>query len=197
VAADVRRSILERHVRVFHDRGRMRGVVFGDTGDAVRFPVRYAAPMEPQVRPAQDSDKDLLMDMAERLQEGVALWRNPDAVRLAVIGWVRESLGDLSDPDSGVFVAERDGEVVGFVCVSERSHFTGEIDTFVGELVVSRAAEGGGVGRALVAAAEDWGRARGRKRVVVDTGAANMPARKFYAALGFEEEDVTVSRAID
>jgi GNAT superfamily N-acetyltransferase len=113
-----------------------------------------------------------------------------------VIGWVRESLGDLSDPDGGAFVAERDGEVVGFVCVSERSHFTGGVDAYIGELVVSKAAEGGGEGRALVGAAEDWGRARGRKRVVVDTGAAHMPARKFYAALGFEEEYNTVSRAI-
>ncbi len=152
---------------------------------------------KPHIRPAQDSDKDLLMGMAERLQEGVAPWRDPEAVRLAVTGWVRDSLGDLSDPDSGVFVAERDGEVVGFVCVSERSHFTGEVDAYIGELVVSKAAEGGGVGRALVGAAADWARGRGRKRVVVDTGAANMPARRFYAALGFEEEDITVSRAID
>ena len=83
------------------------------------------------------------------------------------------------------------------MCVSERSHFAGEVDAYIGELVVSKAAEGGGVGRALVGAAEDWARARGRKRVVVDTGAANMPARGFYAALGFEEEDITVSRAID
>lgn len=83
------------------------------------------------------------------------------------------------------------------MCVSERAHFTGEVDAYIGELVVSKAAEGAGVGRALVAAAEDWGRARGRKRVVVDTGAANIAARRFYAALGFDEEDVTVSRAID
>ena len=135
--------------------------------------------------------------MAERLQEGVAPWRDPGEVRRAVIGWVRESLADLSDPDNGAFVAERNDEVVGFVCVSERSHFSGEVDTYIGELVVSKVAEGGGVGRALVGAAEDWGRARGRKRVVVDTGAANTPARGFYAALGFEEEDITVSRAID
>jgi len=83
-----------------------------------------------------------------------------------------------------------------FVCVSERPHFTGEVDTYIGELVVAKMAQGKGVGRALVRAAEDWGRARGRKRVVVDTGAANAPARQFYAALGYEEEDITVSRAI-
>jgi GNAT superfamily N-acetyltransferase len=148
------------------------------------------------IRSAQESDRDLLLELAERLQEGVAPWRDPDDVRRAVVGWVRESLADLSDPDSAAFVAERSGQAVGFVCVSERTHFTGEVDTYIGELVVAKMAQGEGVGRALVRAAEDWGRARGRKRVVVDTGAANAPARQFYAALGYEEEDITVSRAI-
>jgi ribosomal protein S18 acetylase RimI-like enzyme len=151
----------------------------------------------PHIRPARDSDRDLLIELSERLQEGVAAWRDPEAVRRAVTGWVRGSLDDLSDPDSAAFVAERDREVVGFVCVSERSHFAGDVDTYIGELVVSKVAEGGGVGRALVDAAQDWGRARGRRRVVVDTGAANTPARRFYAALGFEEEDITISRSID
>jgi GNAT superfamily N-acetyltransferase len=135
--------------------------------------------------------------LAERLQVGVAPWRDPEGVRRAVVGWVRDSLADLADPDSGAFVAERNREVVGFVCVSERSHFTGEVDTYIGELVVAEEAEGVGVGRALVEAAEDWGRSRGRTRVVVDTGAANAPARGFYAALGYDEEDITVSRALD
>jgi len=148
------------------------------------------------IRAAEDSDRDLLLELAERLQEGVAPWRDPQEVRRAVIDWVGESLADLSDADRAAFVAEREGEVVGFVCASERSHFTGEVDTYIGELVVARSAEGSGVGRALVGVAEDWGRARGRQRVVVDTGAANTPARRFYAALGYEEEDITVSRAI-
>jgi GNAT superfamily N-acetyltransferase len=151
---------------------------------------------EIRIRVARASDRDAIVGMAERLREGVASWRDPQEVRRAVIGWVRESLANLADRDTGAFVAERNGEVVGFVCVSERSHFTGEVDTYIGELVVAKKAEGGGIGRALVEAAEDWGRSRGRKRVVVDTGAANAPARQFYAALGYEEEDVTVSRAI-
>ena len=148
------------------------------------------------IRAAQTSDRDSVIEMAERLQEGVASWRNPQEVRRAVIGWVHESLANLADRDAAAFVAERNGEVVGFVCASERSHFTGKVDTYIGELVVMKKAEGLGVGRALVEAAEDWGRSRGRKRVVVDTGAANAPARQFYAALGYEEEDITVSRAI-
>lgn len=152
---------------------------------------------EMRIRDAQASDGDAVIEMAERLQEGVAPWRDPQEVRHAVIGWVRESLADLGDPDARAFVAERNGEVVGFVCASERSHFTGEVDTYIGELVVAKNAEGSGIGRALVEAAEDWGRSRGRRRVAVDTGAANGPASQFYAALGYEEEDITVSRAID
>jgi aminoglycoside 6'-N-acetyltransferase I len=148
------------------------------------------------IRAAEDGDRELLMKMAERLQEGVAEWRDPDEVRRAVVGWVRDSLADRDNADSTALVAEHGGEVVGFICVSERAHFTGQVDTYVGELVVARSAEGQGVGRALLAAAEDWGRSRGRARVVVDTGAANTPARRFYAALGYQDEDITVSRAI-
>ena len=153
--------------------------------------------METSIRPAHEADRDLLLRMAERLQEGVAAWRDPEKVRRAVVGWVSDSLADLADPNSAAFVAEQRGEVMGFVCVSERAHFTGQVDTYIGELVVAKDAEGSGLGRALVDAAEDWGRARGRTRVVVDTGAANAPARRFYAALGYGEEDITLSRAID
>jgi hypothetical protein len=48
------------------------------------------------IRPAQESDRDLLMRMAERLQEGVAPWRYPEEVHHAVIGWVRESARQFS-----------------------------------------------------------------------------------------------------
>jgi GNAT superfamily N-acetyltransferase len=139
----------------------------------------------PLVRRANDADRDVIMAMADRLQEGVAAWRDPRAVLDAVRGWVHESLEALSDPDRAVFVAERQGRVIGFATVSERTHFAGDVDAYIGELVVSKEAEGQGVGRALVGAAEDWAHSRGRKRIAVDTGAANSPARRFYAALGF------------
>ena len=153
--------------------------------------------MHPLVRPAVTGDAAAVLELADRLQEGVAPWRDPRAVLDSVRGWVRGSIEALDDPDAAVFVAERAGAVVGFAGVSERAHFTGEVDTYIGELVVTPSAEGAGVGRALVDAAAEWGRSRGRRRVVVDTGAANASARSFYAALGFDDEDVTVSRSID
>jgi len=151
-----------------------------------------------RVRRATPGDTDEILLLADRLQEGVAPWRDQHAVRDAVRGWVEDAIGRVGDPDSALLVVEDNaGIVIGFVGASERDHFTGETDTYIGELVVAPAAERQGAGRALVGAAMAWGRDRGRRRVVVDTGAANTAARRFYAALGFADEDVTVSRTID
>jgi ribosomal protein S18 acetylase RimI-like enzyme len=37
---------------------------------------------------------------------------------------------------------------------------------------------------------------RGLARITLETGAANDAARAFYAALGYREEDVRLSRAL-
>lgn len=67
---------------------------------------------------------------------------------------------------------------------ARQQHFTGEEHAYVGELAVEDGAEDGGVGRALMAAAERWAAGRGFGLVVLETGAANRRARGFYARLG-------------
>lgn len=102
---------------------------------------------------------------------------------------------DQADSDSrAVFVAEDRGTVVGFVSVTERNHFTGEVEGYVGELALADTGTRSGIGRALMAAAEAWARGRGLRRLSLETGAANRAARAFYAALGYAEEDVRLSR---
>jgi GNAT superfamily N-acetyltransferase len=148
------------------------------------------------IRPYAAPDHAALMALAPRLMEGVASWRGPEAVLNAVTGWVA-GYADVDGRDkSAVFVAEESGRVVGFVGVSERTHFAGDVDGYVGELVVASDAERRGTGRALVAAAEDWTRRRGLRRVTIDTGAANKAARAFYGALGYAEEDVRLSKSV-
>lgn len=127
---------------------------------------------------------------------GAAPWVDLDAMRAAVEGWFGESLERHADGDRAVFVAEGGGRVVGFVTVSERVHFTGSREAYVGELVVAEESERRGVGRALMAAAEDWARGRGLARISLDTGAANADALGFYGALGYEEDDVRLSKAV-
>jgi GNAT superfamily N-acetyltransferase len=53
-------------------------------------------------------------------------------------------------------------------------------------LVVREDTRGQGVGRALIAAVESWGREHGADRVVVTTALRRAGAHAFYERLGFE-----------
>ncbi len=145
------------------------------------------------VRPAESADTAAVLALAHRLEIGVAAWREPAAVAAAVRGWLDES---LIDGRTAAFVAEIDGELVGFVSVSTTQHFTGEQDAYVGELVVAEPAEGQGVGRALMERAEAWATDGGFRCITLTTGAANVGARSFYAALGYAEEDVKLTKVL-
>jgi ribosomal protein S18 acetylase RimI-like enzyme len=148
------------------------------------------------VRLYEPRDRETLLVLAERLQEGVAPWRSSTAVRAAVKRWVEDAVDSNGGESRVVFVAEEDGDVVGFVTASTRRHFAGDLDAYVGELVVDRRAEGRGIGRMLMAAAEEWGRTQGFAHITLDTGAANANARAFYRALGYEEEDVKLTKPL-
>jgi GNAT superfamily N-acetyltransferase len=92
-----------------------------------------AAP--PQIRPFARTDHDDVLELAPRLTVGVAAWRDPDAV---------------------AFVCVTGGRIAGFASVSTTVHFSGERDAYIGELVVADDLEDRGIGRQLVAAAEQW-----------------------------------------
>jgi GNAT superfamily N-acetyltransferase len=82
------------------------------------------------------------------------------------------------------------------VSVAHHENFTGERQAYLGELAVIEEAEGHGIGRALVDAAEQWARERGHTLLVLDTGAANTRARHFYANLGYQEESVRLVKPL-
>lgn len=149
-----------------------------------------------EIREFHSGDEADVLALAPRLTEGVASWRDRDDVRQAVVAWVRESIDRSADGDRALFVAEQAGTVVGFVSVGEREHFAGEVDGYVGELVVATDEAGHGIGRLLMGRAEDWARKRGVKHLTLETGAANAQARAFYESLGFVEEDVRLTRRL-
>jgi ribosomal protein S18 acetylase RimI-like enzyme len=149
-----------------------------------------------RIRPATGADEDAVLALADRLCEGVARWRDREAVVTAVRGWVQSSLATMDDPGHAVLVAEFDGGVAGFVTLSPTHHWSGEPEASIGELVVSGQAEGRGIGSALVEAAMARAQESGCARISVSTGAANARARALYRRLGFEDEDVTSSRAL-
>ena len=85
------------------------------------------------------------------------------------------------------FVAEVDGAAVGLATVHTRAvlHVARPVAQLTA-LVVPPEMRGRGVGRALVAEAERWGRARGADRLVVTTALHRADAPRFYERLGFE-----------
>jgi len=148
------------------------------------------------VRSYRPGDHVQVMTLAPRLAEWVAPWRDPAAVLNAVRGWVQDSIDALGQPGHAVYLAVDGDAVVGVVTVCERAHFTGQADAYVGELAVRPGMERRGIATELMKAAEAWAARRGLPFLTLDTGAANQPARSFYRALGYQEEDVRLTKAI-
>ncbi|MFI7231266.1 GNAT family N-acetyltransferase [Nonomuraea angiospora] len=154
---------------------------------------------EVRIRPACDDDLEGVLALAPRLAEGVVAWRDPEGAERAARQWLTGSLDAAKTQRGAVFVAVdgEDSQVVGVVSVQRQRHFTGAMDAYVGELAVHPRAVRTGVGRQLMAAAEDWARQQGLRHLTLETGAANTAARRFYAALGYLEEGVRLTRSLE
>jgi GNAT superfamily N-acetyltransferase len=89
-------------------------------------------------------------------------------------------------PTHAVLVCERgDGRLGGFVGLEHRLMIeSGERVEIVG-LVVDAQARRGGIGRAMIAAAEAWTRARGLDALYLRSNVLRPEAHPFYEGLGF------------
>lgn len=149
------------------------------------------------VRPYRPDDRAAVLGLAPRLTIGMPSWRDPQACHAAVLGWVAGSL-EWPDQAGAVFVAQDEsGAPVGFATVTHETHWSGERQASLGELVVGPAAEGRGVGQALVSACERWAREQGYRALALATGAANQRALGFYHRLGYQDEDVKLVKLLD
>lgn len=146
------------------------------------------------VRPDRLEDCPAVLALSDRLVEGVAAWRDQDAVARSVRGWLEESTS--AQFDGHCLVADVDSNVAGFISMTTTTHFAGEVDGYIGELVVDTAAEGSGVGAALVRAAEAIAIAEGYRCLTLTTGAANHRAIGFYEHLGFDAEDIKLTKVL-
>ena len=89
--------------------------------------------------------------------------------------------------DSEAFVAVREGKVVGVVTALIEPSLTNPADiALVTALVVSEDQRGAGIGRRLLDAVDEWGRARGCQKFVVTTANHRAGAHEFYERLGWE-----------
>jgi len=85
-----------------------------------------------------------------------------------------------------VFVAEQEGELLGWVHVQEFLSLASDPAGLVTGLVVDPAARRRGLGRGLMEAAEGWARARGLATLRLRARVERTGAHAFYRRLGFE-----------
>ena len=92
----------------------------------------------------------------------------------------------VSDPSQAVYVAERDGGVVGFVHLFTRHALEIDACAQIQALVVGPDARRNGAAALLITAAEVWARGRGLAWLSLYCTTNRDAAHDFYPALGFE-----------
>ena len=106
----------------------------------------------------------------------------------------------LREPDVAVFVAERSGEVLGYVYAGIEPQSWKELREeagFIHDIVVDEAARRSGIAQLLIEAAIDWLRARGMPRVLLGTASQNEAAQRLFDRLGFRRTMIELTREIE
>ena len=97
--------------------------------------------------------------------------------------------------EHSVFVIEVEREPVGHLWLVERRDAY-EPTLVVYDIDVDESYRGRGYGKAAMVFAEEEGRRRGLTRIALHVGARNDGARNLYRSLGFEENEVAMSKPI-
>jgi RimJ/RimL family protein N-acetyltransferase len=142
------------------------------------------------VRPAEPSDAESLVRLAEAVSAEPGGWLITTDGEWRSVGEERRYLRAVRRYDhAAVLVAERssDGAVVGRLSVARDTHPASAHVADLG-LMVAREARRRGVGRALLAAAVDWARASGVRKLELHVFPWNVPAIQLYEGFGFERE---------
>lgn len=143
------------------------------------------------IRIYEPRDRPAILALHEELQ---AYERPLRASRSAKPGvndaYIQELEEQLADPecDAFLFVAEKDGTIVGFAfCAAEADILDDPPEqVYLQDLMVTKTARGAGVGRALVEAVRRFARDRGISRIQLMVLATNKDAIAAYRAMGFE-----------
>jgi GNAT superfamily N-acetyltransferase len=126
------------------------------------------------IRPIQPEDADAAARLSTQL--------GYPADAQTLLGRIQRLAGE---ENHAVLVYSVNGEVVGWIDLTIEEHLQSEPAALIGGLVVAEPARGGGIGRQLCKAAEDWARARGVRRLRVRSNAIRERAHAFYLSDGY------------
>lgn len=142
------------------------------------------------IRSYRRSDRQAVLRITEESFGGFCLEANMEEHfgQIANTSWQQRKRGgidyDLRCNPQHVFVAEKDGELVGYLCSRiYRDQKMGHI----ANLAVAMAEQGQGIGKMLLAAVLDHFRDCGMAYARIETLERNFKGRKLYPAFGFKE----------
>lgn len=92
----------------------------------------------------------------------------------------------LGDPTHCILVAETGGEVIGYLHLEWYQLLYSDPMVNVMGIAVSAACRRQGMGKALLAAGEDWARGKGASAVRLVSGETRKGAHAFYQSMGYE-----------
>ena len=129
------------------------------------------------------------MALVPRLSSSASLpGRDTDQMVATDLKVIERVIGD-PQPDTCMLVAERDHSVAGFIYLKTvTDYYTRQPIGHVSDLVVSQKAEGQGIGRALMVAAEEWAHAQGYPMIQLNVLVNNGSARALYEKVGYTAE---------
>lgn len=90
-------------------------------------------------------------------------------------------------PQHVVYVACLSQEIVGWIDLSIAHHLQGDPYCEIGGLVVASSARSGGIGRQLVAKAEQWAKEQGVSTMLVRSRVTREAAHRFYLREGYTQ----------
>lgn len=137
---------------------------------------------EVEIRKANRDDRDAVLALADRLAAFGPTTRSAREIAERERRALADALESLI-PSAELLVAEvPDHGLVGVLLMETREdYFTAERHAHIGILAVARDVEGRGIGRRLLAAAEQWAREREYRRMTLSVFAENARAKQLYA----------------
>jgi GNAT superfamily N-acetyltransferase len=145
-----------------------------------------------KVRAAAPADEAFILRLTDQLGAfAVPRWRTAAEIAAADHIILLDALHE-PEPETSLLVAEAEPEhPLGYVfCSTREDYFTHERHAHVEVLAVEPAAQGKGIGRLLMGAAEAWARSRGYRRITLNVFAQNDRARQVYQHFGYQPETV-------
>ncbi len=127
------------------------------------------------IREAEIKDAGRIADLSVQLNHQMS--EKEAGERISVIS---------KDKEQKLFVAADESDnVIGFITVTAHYELLSGVQARIEGLVVGLLQRGGGVGRRLVGAAEDWARSEGSTTMKLASNSIRTEAHKFYEKIGY------------